>query len=151
MLFYFRFKRRIVHFPNRLGKLKKYLNNLGIMTELVAFLSTGKGTWGHVNRLLQGMSGEKWEKIYLLTNDFGIQNFKAEEGVELIELTTKNLDELSNEIQTKLKEKITGMEIAVNFVSGDGREHMALVSALIKMGLGFRLVGLNKEDNVIEF
>ncbi|MBT6402008.1 hypothetical protein HOK09_00935 [Candidatus Woesearchaeota archaeon] len=121
------------------------------MTELVAFLSTGKGTWGHVNRLLQGMSGEKWEKIYLLTNDFSIQNFKAEEGVELIELTTKNLDELSNEIQTKLKEKITGMEIAVNFVSGDGREHMALVSALIKMGLGFRLVGLNKEDNVIEF
>ena len=42
------------------------------------------------------------------------------------------------------------MEIAVNFVSGDGREHMALVSALMKMGVGFRLIGLNKESNVIE-
>ncbi len=120
------------------------------MTELVAFLSTGKGTWGHVNRLLSGIKGEKWDKVILLTNDFGIQNFKAEEGVELIELTSKDLDELSTEIQTKLKEKINGMEIAVNFVSGDGREHMALVSALIKMGIGFRLVGLNKESNIIE-
>ena len=120
------------------------------MTELIAFLSTGKGTWGHVNRLLSGINGEKWDNVILLTNDFGIQNFKAEEGVELIELTSKNLDELVDEIQTKLKDKIKGMEIAVNFVSGDGREHMALVSALIKMGVGFRLIGLNKESNVIE-
>jgi hypothetical protein len=133
-----------------LGKLKKESHALLIMTELIAFLSTGKGTWGHVNRLLSGINGEKWDNVILLTNEFGIQNFKAEEGVELIELTSKNLDELVEEIQTKLKEKIKGMEIAVNFVSGDGREHMALVSALMKMGVGFRLIGLNKESNVIE-
>ncbi len=120
------------------------------MTELVAFLSTGKGTWGHVNRLLSGMEGNKWKKVILLTNDFGIKNYKPEEGVELIELTGKNVEELSSEIQTKLKDKIEGMEIAVNFVSGDGRDHMALVSALMKMGLGFRLVSLDSESNVKE-
>ena len=120
------------------------------MTELVAFLSTGKGTWGHVNRLLPGINGEKWDNVILLTNGFGVQNFKAEEGVELVELTSKTLDEMVTEIQTKLKDKIKGMEIAVNFVSGDGREHMALVSALMKMGIGFRLIGLDKESKVIE-
>ena len=76
------------------------------MTELVAFLSTGKGTWGHVNRLLSGINGEKWDRIILLTNDFGMQNFKPQEGVELVELKTRQgIKELSEEIITKLKEK----------------------------------------------
>lgn len=122
-----------------------------VMTELVAFLSTGKGTWGHVNRILPGIGGEKWEKVLLLTNEFGAQNFKAEEGVELIVLTSKgSVNELAEEIRGKLKDKIKGMEVGVNFVSGDGREHMAFVSALMKMGVGFRLVSLDKESKVVE-
>ena len=124
------------------------------MTELIAFLSTGKGTWGHVNRLLAGINGEKWEKVFLLTNDFGAQNFKPQEGqdnIELIKLDNKiEIQELENEILTKLKGKIKGLEVAVNFVSGDGREHMAFVSALMKLGLGFRLVALNKEGKALE-
>jgi len=43
------------------------------MTELVACLSTGKGTWGHVSRLI---ADGTWEKIILITNDFGKENFK---------------------------------------------------------------------------
>ena len=38
------------------------------MTELIAFLSTGKGTWANVSGLIKG---ESWDKVYLLTNDFG--------------------------------------------------------------------------------
>ncbi len=121
------------------------------MTELVAFLSTGKGTWGYVNRLLNGINGEKWEKVFLLTNDFGVQNFKQQEGVELIKIEGKNsIDELSSEILKKLQEKIKGLEIGVNFVSGDGWEHMAFMSALMKLGVGFRLVALDKDGNVVE-
>jgi len=124
------------------------------MTELVAFLSTGKGTWGHVNRLLPGINGEKWEKVFLLTNEFGVQNFKPQEGqdnVELIQLNTKgDIKGLGEEILKKLKEKVQGSEIAVNFVSGDGREHMAFTSALMKLGVGFRLVALDKDGKVIE-
>jgi len=33
----------------------------------------------------------------------------------------------------------------VNIVSGDGKEHMALISALLKLGLGIRFVALTKE------
>ncbi len=121
------------------------------MTELVAFLSTGKGTWGHVNRLLNGINGEKWEKVFLLTNDFGVENFKPQDGVELIKIDFKeSVNDLSQEILNKLKDKVKGLEIGVNFVSGDGREHMAFMSALMKLGVGFRLVALNKDGNAQE-
>ncbi len=124
------------------------------MTELVAFLTTGKGTWGHVNRLLAGINDEKWEKVLLLTNEFGAQNFKPQEGqenVELIQINSRQrIEELNEEIASKLKEKVKGSEIAVNFVSGDGKEHMALMSAIMKLGVGFRLVALDAEGKVIE-
>ncbi len=121
------------------------------MTELVAFLSTGKGSWGHVNMLLNGFNGEKWDKIFLLTNEFGMKNFPPREDVELIQLNIEtSLANLSEEIQAKLKEKINGMEIGVNFFSGEGKEHMALISALMKMGLGFRLVDLDDSKSVVE-
>jgi len=39
----------------------------------------------------------------------------------------------------------------LNIVSGDGREHMAIISALLQLGLGIRLVALTKEGvRVIE-
>jgi len=38
------------------------------MTDLVAFLSTGKGSWAQVSSVI---NGEDWKKVYLLTNDFG--------------------------------------------------------------------------------
>ena len=37
---------------------------------------------------------------------------------------------------------INGMEVALNFVSGRGKEHMALVSAVLKLGLGVRFIAL---------
>ena len=46
------------------------------MTELIACLSTGKGTWGHVARLMQD---QEWDKIYLITNDYGKENFNSNE------------------------------------------------------------------------
>ena len=118
------------------------------MTELIACLSTGKGTWGHVSRLMEGVDGQPWEKIILLTNEYGKENFKVEgkNNVELIEIhELAGLQELRDEIKEKLKDKITGMEVAVNVVSGSGREHMALVSALIQLGIGFRFVALTKD------
>ena len=42
----------------------------------------------------------------------------------------------------KLKEKISGIEVGLNIVSGSGKEHMALISALLKLGIGIRLVAL---------
>lgn len=113
------------------------------MTDLIACVSSGKGTWGHVVRVIEG---QDWNKIYLITNDFGKENFKAEKPTELILINPdKPISEIRNDIESQLKGKITDLEVAVNLVSGSGKEHMALLSALLKIGLGFRLIALTKE------
>lgn len=113
------------------------------MTELVACLSTGKGTWGHVSRLIQE---KPWEKIILITNEYGAENFNKSDKTEFVIINAnRGLNELRDEIQAKLKELIKGTEVAVNFVSGTGKEHMALMSALLKLGVGIRFMALTKD------
>lgn len=112
------------------------------MTDLIACLSTGKGTIGHVKRVIEGM---EWGKIFLITNDSVDESF-SKENIEKISIdTNKTITEMSADIKQALDGKINDLEVALNVVSGDGREHMALISALLKMGLGFRLVTLTKE------
>ena len=112
------------------------------MTILIACLSTGKGTWGHVSRLIQDGT---WDKVYLITNAYGKENFNKNEKTELIDVNMQQgLEELRDEIKEKLNGKLEG-EVAVNFVSGTGREHMALISALLQLGAGIRLIALTKE------
>ena len=114
-----------------------------LMTELIACLSTGKGTWGHVNRLLEE---ETWDKIYLLTNEYGKENFSANEKTELIVIDmSQGLKELRDQIHTVLKERVKGTEVGLNMVSGTGKEHMAVMSAVLKLGVGIRLIALTKE------
>ena len=108
------------------------------MVELIACLSLGKGTWASVSRLL---SSEQWDKIYLLTNDFGIQNFQKNAQTELLLINDQlELVALRDQIKQHLKERIKGMEVAVNFLSGSGKEHMALVAALLQLGVAIHLV-----------
>tara|TARA_Y100000034_G_C6773099_1_gene345010 strand:+ start:393 stop:737 length:345 start_codon:yes stop_codon:yes gene_type:complete len=108
---------------------------------LISCLSTGKGTWGHVNRLIEeGNFG----KTILITNEFGKENFSNKEAELIIVNTSQGLNEMRDEILSKLKGNVEG-EVAVNFVSGTGKEHMALISALLKLGVGIRLVALTKD------
>ena len=48
------------------------------MSILVASLSTGKGTWLQVSKLIDT---EKWDKVYLITNEFGKQNYNKKDNV----------------------------------------------------------------------
>ncbi len=117
------------------------------MADLIAVLSTGKGTWGHVNGLI---NGEQWDKVFLLTNDFGKDTFKADEKTELIVFDfNAKAEDLAKEMEEKLKDKVSG-EVGVNFISGAGKEHMALVSALMKLGIGFRLMISSMDGGVKE-
>ena len=45
---------------------------------------------------------------------------------------------MEEEIQKKLKGKIKGTEVALSIASGDGKEHMALISSLINFPVGKR-------------
>ena len=111
--------------------------------ELVACLSTGKGTWGHVSRLIN--DGE-WSKIILVTNNFGKENFTNEKKTEMIVIDDRGpLESIRDSLVKELKEKLEGPEVAVNFASGSGKEHMALMSALLKCGLSLRFYALTTD------
>lgn len=114
--------------------------------ELVALLSSGKGSWAQVSGLMK--YGE-WENIILLGDDFA-KTFTHEKKFEFIRIDlSKKIKELREECATKLQGKIKGMEVALSIASGDGKEHMALVSALINLPVGVRFAALTK-DGVID-
>jgi len=114
--------------------------------ELVALLSTGKGTWAQVSGL---MNHGEWDKVILLGDEFA-KDFKHEKKFEFIKIDlNKKLKELKQEFSKKLKPKIQGMEVALSIASGDGKQHMALVSALINLPVGVRFAALTK-DGVID-
>ena len=114
--------------------------------ELVALLSTGKGTWAQVSGL---MKHGDWEKIVILGGDFA-KDFKHEKEFEFIKVDLdKKLKELKEEFSEKLKGKFSGTEVALSIASGDGKQHMALISALINLPVGIRFAALTK-DGVID-
>lgn len=109
------------------------------MTDLIACLSTGKGTWVEVSKLIKA---ENWDKIYLITNQFGKDKFNAGDGKDIEFIIVDNrapASEIKEKIISELKGKIN-VETAINFISGAGNEHMGLLAALISLGVGLRLV-----------
>jgi len=110
--------------------------------ELVALLSTGKGTWGQVSGLIK--YGE-WDNIIILGSDFA-EKFTADKKFEFIKVDLdKKLSDLKEEFSKKLKGKINGTEVSLSIASGDGKEHMALISALLNLPVGIRFAALTKE------
>jgi len=115
--------------------------------ELVALLSSGKGTWGQVSGLMK--QGE-WDRIILVGDAFS-KNFTSEKKFEFIQIDfTKGLKELQKELSEKLKGKFDGMETALSIASGTGKEHMALISALINLPVGIKFTALTK-DGIVYF
>ncbi len=118
------------------------------MTCLVVCLSTGKGTWSEVASLIRR---EEWSKIFLVTNRYGADNFKLDKELEkkttIIEVDTDSDVRGLAEVVKKRLVDLSG-DVALNLTSGSGKEHMALLAALLKSGVGIRLVTLL--DNKIE-
>ena len=61
----------------------------------------------------------------------------------------KPVSELIEDIRKSLDGKIYDLDVALNMVSGTGKEHMAILSALLKLGLGIRLMAVTK-NGVVE-
>jgi hypothetical protein len=113
------------------------------MTDFIACLTTGKGTWGHVARIIESSD---FDNIYLITNDFGQEKFTSDKPINKIIINPdKSLSELIEDMKEALKGKLMGTEVALNLISGTGKEHMAIISALIKLGMGFRFLALTSE------
>ena len=112
------------------------------MTDLVACLSSGEKSQSHVQKLVHGAD---WKKVFIITNEAGKSFNPGEKGELIVVDFQKPVGELIEDIAKGLRSKLSDLEVALNLVSGNGKEHMAILSALMKVGVGFRLMAVTKE------
>jgi len=110
------------------------------MVTLICSLSRGKGSWGHVTRLI---SDTDWDKIVLITNDWCKQNFSPTKEVSWV-LINRNMgfELMKKTIKDKLPK---AKDVALNMISGDGKEHMATLQAVRELYPNYKLTILTKE------
>jgi hypothetical protein len=115
--------------------------------ELIALLSTGKGSWGQVAGLIR--KGE-WEKVVIVGTNFAKDFTVPGIPFDFVEYdSNKPLLQLKKDFEKKLRDKIgNDMEVALSIASGNGKEHMAIQSALLSIPVGVRFTALTK-DGVI--
>lgn len=108
------------------------------LTQLVAILGSGQGSWSHVSKLIhQG----GFDEIVLITNDFGKDKFIPNENTSLVVVDfNEPLNVLLDSFLKQLRPILKGTQVGLNMISGAGKEHMALLSAILKLGFGIRLV-----------
>ncbi len=112
------------------------------MPTLLACLSSGKGTWTEVVKVI---NSQPWSKVFLLTDQFGKERFTPLGTTELIMVDfQRETSELVEQIKTELQGKVADFEVGLNLASGNGKEHMALLEAVLELGLNFRLVTVQR-------
>ena len=112
------------------------------MTSLVACIGEGRGTIAHVAKLLQ----ESWEQVYVIMQPAFRDSFRPDaKNVSIIEVDiSKTVPELTAFLAKEFDGKFFG-DVCVNLISGTGKEHMAIMAALLKSGAGIRLVSLTQD------
>ena len=124
------------------------------MVSLIALLSSGQGTWGQVGNLIKL---NNWDKVYLICNEFAYENFKINyfhfstpPKILKLKFNENNPNQTFQNLAKFFTKDIKDFEVALNFTSGSGIEHMAVLSATLKAGLGIRFV-YAQENKLKEF
>ena len=128
------------------------------MAHLIACLGQDRETWNDVNKIIQS---EFFDKIYIITSEANERHYvrptlKSDILIKLVKLNfNKSSEDLVPELYIILKkhfleDKIQDLDIAVNITSGTGKEHSIVISTLMKLGYGIRLVDLDKNGNLLE-
>ena len=115
--------------------------------ELVAFVGNDKENLGQVVALMNRLECEKVLLVKSSASEHEISNHKS---TTLTIDTSKDILSLKKEMQDKLKPLLSGdFEVALSLASGTGKEHMALIGALLSIPVGIRIVVYTK--NGVEF
>jgi len=112
--------------------------------ELICFVGAGEGTWGQVAGVIN--RGD-WDSVIVIGDEFA-RKFNVEKDFEFIEIRATGIVDLKEEILKKLQGKVKGTEVALSIASGNGKEHMALISALLSLPSGIRFTALTKDGIV---
>ena len=114
--------------------------------DFVGFIGSDKENWGQISALIN--RGE-WDNV-ILVKGRNVEGFPSLSNGEIVEVNSQNsLLELKKELMEKLRMKIKDFEVSISVASGNGKEHMALISALLSLPVGIRLVVFTK--NGVEF
>lgn len=114
--------------------------------ELVVLVSTGKGSWAEASSIIDG--GE-WDKILLIGEEYA-KKFSPRKPSEFVQVNlNQSAEAIKKELLWKLKNKLRGPEVALSISSGSGKEHIALISALLCIPVGIRFVAMT-EKGVVE-
>jgi len=109
------------------------------MTILICCLGLGKGTWIPVMNVIKSAD---WEQLIIITNPFFKDKLPTLEhpNKKVIAVEEqKSLQELIQMLTQSMNLAFAG-DVALNFFSGSGKEHMAILSAVLRSGCGVRLV-----------
>ena len=112
--------------------------------ELVAFLGKDVENWGQIKALINRL--DDCEKVILVKDKYA-GGFPITEKCKIIEVDcSKPLITLKEEMESKVKPVLSKeFEVALSIASGNGKEHMAIVSALLNIPVGIRLVVYTNE------
>jgi hypothetical protein len=115
--------------------------------ELISFLGNDKENLGQITALVN--RGE-WESVILIKNK-GTPNIETSKEYKSIQVDSSlPLLKLKEEIQNKLKPHLSSsFEVALSLASGTGKEHMAIISALLNIPVGIKITAFTSEG--IEF
>lgn len=109
--------------------------------ELIAYVGSDKENWGQITALVK--RGE-WEKV-ILVKDKSQAEVPAKGDIVDID-SSRPMLELKSDLMEKLKKKVSGeFEVALSLASGNGKEHMAIISALLNLPVGIKLAVFTKE------
>ena len=118
--------------------------------ELLAILSTGKGTWGQVIGLI---NRNDWDNIILIGDSYvkkRISEFNLNKKFDFIQVDfNKGIKQVIDNLTTKLKQKIKGPEVALSIASGSGKEHMIVISSILRVPAGIRFAAITHEGLVL--
>lgn len=111
------------------------------MTDLIACTIGGGPRYGQVRALIEKGS---WDKVYLI-GDKESKDFSPSDATLISIDTDRTIIELVQDIRKALSGKIVCTEYALNIVYGPGKVHTAIISAILKLGCGIRMVAFTKE------
>jgi len=103
---------------------------------IIAVLGVGRGSWGHVARLI---AVEEWDRMLLVSNEWGKEKFAPAKEAEWVIVNNRAPFDV---IKDAIKEKLPEGEVCVSLISGNGKEHMALLAALKESNKDYKIVVL---------
>jgi hypothetical protein len=116
--------------------------------KLVAYINQDASTYGQISALINRMEG--LEQIIIVKEKSTPMPFSNPTCKALDVDSSKDLISFKEEIQNALKPHLKeDFEVALSLASGNGKEHMALISALLTIPVGIKLTAFTKQG--VEF